>query len=127
MRVEDINILQTHALEALIETRDQIFARAPVAVRAVPHGVAGFGADNEFVAMRGKVGLQDATEIFFRGTRRRTVIVGEIEMRDAEIERAAQHRATGLEDINPTKVVPEAERDRGKINTALTAAAVLHG
>ncbi len=43
--IEDIHIVKSHTHQALIQAGQQIFAAAPVAVRAVPHIKVSFGAD----------------------------------------------------------------------------------
>src|SRR3546814_6183418 len=90
----DVDIIEPHPLEALVAARDQIFAAAAdIAVRAGPHIPPRLGRDHQFVAVRGEIGREDAAEILLRRAVWRAVIVGEIDMRDAAIERAAQHRA----------------------------------
>src|SRR6185369_8155023 len=123
MGIKDVDIVKPHAFEALIETGNQILARSPIAVRTFPHRVAGLGADQQLIAISGEIGLQDAPEILFGRTRRRTVIVGEIKVGDSEIEGPAQHRTAILEHINSAEIVPEAEGNRREINAALAAAA----
>ena len=51
VRIEDIDIVDPHALEALVEARQHIFAAAPFAIGAGPHVVAGLARDDEFVAV----------------------------------------------------------------------------
>src|SRR3977135_2261466 len=63
MRVEDVDVLEAHAREALIEARQEVLARAPLAVRAGPHVVAGLRGDDELVAPRPDVLREDATTI----------------------------------------------------------------
>src|SRR6188474_1733907 len=41
--VEDVDVIQPHALERLIETGEHVFTRAPFPVRTGPHVVACFG------------------------------------------------------------------------------------
>src|SRR3546814_4897025 len=96
VRIESVDIIDPHPLEALVAARDQIFAAAAdIAVRAGPHIPPRLGRDHQFVAVRGEIGREDAAEILLRRAVWRAVIVGEIDMRDAAIERAAQHRAAG--------------------------------
>nr|GFD60898.1 hypothetical protein [Tanacetum cinerariifolium] len=74
------------ALEALVEAADEVFLGAPVAVRAIPHGVAGLGGDNQLVAVAGKIFLQNAPKIDFGRAGRRAVVIGQVEVRDAVIK-----------------------------------------
>ena len=53
--VKNIHIVQPHAAQALIQAGQQVFAAAPVAVRAVPHFIACFGGNNQLIAVNAKV------------------------------------------------------------------------
>ena len=55
VRVEDVDVVELHAREALVEAREEVLARAAVAVRAGPHVVAGLRRDDELVAERAQV------------------------------------------------------------------------
>ena len=57
MGVEDVDVLQAHALEALVEAGEQVFARSPFAIGPGPHVVAGLGGDDQFVAISAQVVL----------------------------------------------------------------------
>ena len=109
VRVEDVHVLQPHALQALVDARDHVLARSPFAVRAGPHQVAGFRGDDKFIAMRGEIPLEDCSEILLGGTGGWTVVVRKVEVRDAEVERAPDHGPGVLEIIHVAKVVPESE------------------
>ena len=50
VRVKDVDVVEAHALEAVVERGEQIFARAADAVGAGPHVPAGLCGDDEFVA-----------------------------------------------------------------------------
>src|SRR5208337_26629 len=125
--VKDVDVVEPHALQALIQAGEQILARAEVSIRSGPHIPAGFRRDDEFVAVRLKIFLEDLTEVFFRRAVRRAVVVGEIEMRDAEIEGAAQHGPAVFEIIHSTEVVPKSERNGRQFDAAAAAAAISHG
>jgi hypothetical protein len=62
VRIEDVDVIEPHALEALIEARKHVFAAAPFAVRPRPHIIAGLGRDHEFVAKAAEVAAQDVAE-----------------------------------------------------------------
>ena len=47
--VEDVDVVEAHALEAVVERGEEIFARAADAVGAGPHVPAGLGGDEELV------------------------------------------------------------------------------
>jgi hypothetical protein len=76
--------------------------------------------------MAGEVALQDSTERLFRGARLGPVVVGEIEVRNAEIECAPGHGARLVRRVDAPEVVPQAERDRRQDEPAAAASAVGH-
>src|SRR5437764_110263 len=69
---------------------------------------------------------EDTRERLLRGPRQRTVVVGEIEVRDPEVERAEDYGARNLERVDAAEVVPEAERHARQQQTAPAAALVGH-
>ena len=98
--------------------------RAEIAVRAGPHVVAGLGRDHELVAEGREILLQQHAERLLGGAVGRPVVVGEVEVRDAEVEGAAHDRAAGLERPVAAEVLPEAERDGRQQQPAAAAAVV---
>src|SRR5690606_36726343 len=77
-------------------------------------------------AVRAEVLGEVPTEVLLGRAVRRAVVVREVEMRDAQVERAAQHGALGVERVDVTEVVPEPERDRGQVEAAAPRASVGH-
>src|SRR5207302_3606695 len=69
---------------------------------------------------------QDRAERFLRRAVRRPVVVREVEVGDAEVERASRNRTTPLERRGAAEVVPEAERHDGQLQAAAARAAVDH-
>ena len=67
-----------------------------------------------------------AAESFLGRARRRAVVVGEVEMRDAQVEGMAHQRAASLKVIDIAEVMPKAQRDRGQLQAAAAAAVVAH-
>ena len=55
VRIEDVDVVEPHALEALVEAREQVLAAPPLAVGAGPHVVAGLGRDDQLVAVGAEV------------------------------------------------------------------------
>src|SRR3954471_144248 len=97
-----------------------------MAVRSKPHLPTGFCADDQFVTMSGEVRVQNASEVFLGGARRRSVVVRQVEVRYSQIESTAHHRAAVLKRVYPAEVVPQTERDRRQHQTAAPATAILH-
>ena len=117
---------QAHALERLVAARHQVLARAPLAVRARPHEIARLRRDDHLVAERVEILAHQRAEVFLGGSRRRAVVVSQVEMRDAEIEGAARDGAAVLEDVDVAEVVPQAQRNRGQPHAAGAHAVVAH-
>ena len=64
VRVEDVDVVEPHPREALVEAREQVLARAPLAVGAGPHVVAGLRRDDQLVPV--------GPEVVARGGARRS-------------------------------------------------------
>ncbi len=124
VRVEDVDVVETHPQEALVEAREQVLPRPAVSVRTRPHVVAGLARDDELVAIRPEITLKEPTEVLLGRAVRRPVVVGEVEVRDPEVERASDDRATRLERTVVAEVPPEPERDRRKVEAASAGAAI---
>lgn len=125
--VKDIDVGDAEAAEGLVEGCEKVFAGAAVAVGAVPHLVAGFGGDDEFVAVAGEVFGEDASDVFFGGAGWRAVVIGEVEVGDAAVEGTADHFAGFLVVVDVAEVVPAAEGDGGEEEAGVSAAAVWDG
>src|SRR5206468_8983292 len=93
---------------------------------AGPHVVTGLGRDDQLVAKWAEIGAHPAPEILLRGAVRRPVIIREVEMRDAEIECAAEDCPAGLEYVGTAEILPQAERDQREVQPAPAAAAIGH-
>ena len=52
VRVEDVDVVEPHPAEALVEARQEVLARSPLAVGAGPHVVAGLRRDDDLVPVR---------------------------------------------------------------------------
>ena len=90
------------------------------------HKVTRLGRNEKFVAVGGKVVVQDATEVRLGTARDRTIVVGQVEMRDATVESMENHALSLGIVVDAAKVVPQAKRDGRKKDTALAATAVRH-
>src|SRR5262249_5859198 len=123
---EDVDVLEPHASQALIEAREQVLARAEVAVRPGPHVVPGLRGDDELVAVGREVVAQDPAERLLGGTVGRAVVVREVEVRAAAVEGAAGHGAAAVERHGAAEVVTQSERHGGKRKAAAPDAAILH-
>ena len=94
VRVEDVDVVDAHALERLLGARQDVLARSEVAVRAGPHVVARLRREDELVAVRREVLAHHAAEVRLGRAVRRAVVVREVEVRDARCRtRGAAPRA----------------------------------
>ena len=127
MAVEDVDIVDAESSERLIEGRQQILAGTTESVGAGPHVPAGFGRDDQFLAVRREILTQDPAEVRLGASVRGTVVVRKIEVGDSEIECPPQNCALVLDRYVVAEVVPEAQRDGREFETAPTGSAVRHG
>ncbi|MCY1383445.1 hypothetical protein D9M69_715710 [compost metagenome] len=65
-------------------------------------------------------------EVGFRAAGRRAVVVGEVEVSNAQIKRGVQQGALGVQVRAVAEVVPQAQRDRGQSQAAVSAGPVGH-
>src|SRR5207248_228455 len=86
-------------------------------------GLCGY---DQLVAVRAEVFVHDAPEVDLGAAVRRSVVVCQVEMGYALLERSAQGRATGLEREVVAEVVPEAKRDGGKLQAPSAASPIGH-
>ncbi|SOT42656.1 hypothetical protein F01_420702 [Burkholderia cenocepacia] len=127
VRIEDVDVVEPHPLQALVEAREHVLARpAAAAVRPRPHVPAGLRRDQQLVAIRPEILLQQPAEVGFGAAVRRPVVVREVEVVDAEVERGAQDLALRRDRRRIAEVVPQAERQGGQFEPGLAAGAVLH-
>src|SRR5664280_199918 len=124
VRVEDVDVIDAHPAQALVEAGKQVLAGPPLAVRPGPHVIARLRRQHELVPVATEVGVENAAKVGLRGARRRTVVVSQVEVRDTEIERAAQDRPLRLQRPVVAEVVPQAEGDRGQLQPAAAHPAV---
>ncbi len=122
--VEDVDVVEAHPGQALVERAEEVLARPPLAVRPRPHVVAGLGRDHQLVAVGPEVLGEDRAEVRLRRAVRRPVVVGQVEVGHAPVERPAQDRPLGLDRLVVAEVVPQAERDRRQLQPRPAAAAV---
>src|SRR5690242_13025527 len=125
--IEDVDVLESHPLQTLIETRQQVLPGPPFPVRSGPHPVPGLGGDDEFVPVRGQILPQYPPERLLGGARRGPVVVREIEMRDTPVEGMEQHAMRVRELVHTAEVLPEQARNGGQLESTVPAPLVRHG
>src|SRR4029077_607228 len=67
---------------------------------------------------------EDRAEVLLGRSVRRAVVVGQIDVRDAEVERPSQDLPLAIERHVMAEVLPQAERHRRQAQTAATTATV---
>ena len=122
--VEDVDVVQPQPLQRCVQAGGQVLPRPEVAIGAGPHVPAGLGRDDQLVAVAGEVLGQDAAHVALRRPVGRSVVVGQVEVGDAEVERPPHHRPLVLHRLVVPEVVPEAQRDGRQLQAAAAAAAV---
>ena len=127
VRVEDVDVVEPHALRGSGRARRAGTCASPT--RRTGRATCRSRPWCEMISSSryGREVLgEHAAEVLLGRAVRRAVVVGEVEVRDAEVERAAQDRALALERLVVAEVVPQAERDGGELEAAAPAAAVGH-
>src|SRR6478609_6455248 len=119
--VEDVDMVQAESSQALVDRRQQMLPRGADSVRAWPHLVAGLRRDDELVAMSAEVFTKDAPEVRLGAAVRGSVHVCRVEVSDAAIEGPAKNRTARVERTTVAEVLPSAQRDRWKLQSAYTA------
>ena len=125
--VEDVDVVQAHPLQRVIERAEQVLAGSPEAVGARPHVPSRLGRDHELVAVRNEVLGEDPTEVDLGRTVGRSVVVGQVEVGDALVEGTTKDGALRLERLVVPEVVPQPERDGGQLQAGRAETPVGHG
>ena len=124
--IEDVHIVQMHSLQALVNAGHQIFSASEIPVGSRPHIVSGLGRDDQFIPVRTPVHIHMTAEIPLRFAVGRSIIVGQVKMRDALIKRRAENLLLRGERRNVPKVVPQSQRKGRQLQAAVSAASVFH-
>ena len=88
-----------------------------------PHVVARLGGEDQLVAVRAEVLREDRAEVALGAAVGRAVVVGQVEVRDAAVERPPQDGPLGLQGLVVAEVVPQPERDGRELEAAVATAA----
>ena len=128
VRVEDVEVVDADAAQALVQARQHVLARAAaLAVRARPHVPAGLAGDDQLVAVGREVLAQDPPEVDLGAAVRRAVVVGQVEVGDPEVEGGVDHLPLLRERRRVAEVVPEPQGEQRQLEAAAPAEAVGHG
>ena len=96
--VEDVDVVHAHPRQRLVQARQEVLARpAALPVRARPHVVARLGGEDQLVAVRAEVLREDRAEVALGAPVRRAVVVGQVEVGDAAVERPPQDGPLGVQ------------------------------
>jgi len=93
---------------------------------AGPHVPPSLGRDNEFVAVDSKISCEDTSKILLRRTIWGAVVVGEIEVGHATIERSAQDGPPRFEHVVSAEVLPQTQADCRQPQPAAAGASIRH-
>ena len=125
--VEDVDVVEPKASQTLIEARHEVLPRAEVAIWSRPHVPTGLGGNHELVAVVTEVVVKDPGEIALGAAVGGSVVVGQVEMGDAQVESSTHGGALGVEGPVVTEVLPQPERHGGQEEAAPPTTAVGHG
>jgi hypothetical protein len=124
--VEDVDVVETHPPETGVETGQEVLARPAVTVGTRPHVVPRLGGDDQLIAVLGEGPVDHRAEVGLRRPVGRPVVVGQVEMRDPQVERSGQHGVDLLWRSRVTEVLPQTERDQGELEAGSPTSSVLH-
>ncbi len=140
MAVENVDVIQAHPRQRLVQAGEQVLARSPLAVGPWPHVPARFGGDDQLVPVARQVRAQDLAEGDLRRAIRRAVdpipqqlsrgrapvVIGQVEVRHTKIKRPQDDRSLHVHRLAAAEVLPQPERDLRQLKTTAPAAAVRH-
>ena len=104
--VEDVHVVQAHALQGSVQGAHQVLARAPETVGRIIHYPTRLGRNNHFIAEGTEIAGEDAAEVVLRGTWFRAVVIGQIEMSNPPVIRRAQDFALRGQGTIVAEVLP---------------------
>ncbi len=107
--VEDVDVVEAHPAQRLVQAGQQVLPGAVVAVGTRPHVVAGLGGDDQLVPVRPQVLAHDPAEIDLGRAVRRSVVICQVEVGDPEVEGAPDDRALVLDRLAVPEVLPQPE------------------
>ena len=105
--IKNIHIRQSHTLQTLIETGNQIFSASKITVRSFPHIKACLGTDDQFIPIGTHFFPQDPSQITFRASRNRSVFIGKIKVSNAMVKGCKTHLLHILIIIIRAKIMPK--------------------
>ena len=122
--IKNIHIRQSHTLQALIQTGDQIFSAAKITVRSFPHIIACLGTDDQFIPVGIHFFPQDPSQITLCASRYRSVIIGKIKVGNTMIKGCKTHLLHILVIIIRTKIMPEPQRKGRKLQSTPSTSSI---
>ena len=106
MVVENVDVVEPKPPQTLVEAGQKVFAGAQIPVGSRPHVPPRLGGDDQLITVPAEVIVENPGEIGFRAAIRRSVVIGQIEMGDAQIEGSAQDGALGFDGPVVAEVLP---------------------
>ena len=112
MRIENVHILEPHAVQARLQGSQHILARAAHPIGPWPHIPSRFRRDHQLISVIAKILAQNLPEVLLGRPIRWPIVVRQVEVRYAPIERSPDRRPAGLESVDAAEVLPQPQRDR---------------
>lgn len=126
VRIEDVEIVEPGALQALVAGGDKILGTAHLTVGSRPHPVTRLGGDHQLVAIGREIVREDLAERFLSRTGGRAVVVGKVEIRDAKVKGGAAERLFRSMGCRLAKAVSKPKRDHRQHQSRPPAPSVGH-
>ena len=104
--IENIHIVKSQSFQTLIQAGNDIFLASPVTVRAIPHKITGFGADQDLIPVDVKFFLHDPAKVGLCAAWLRTVVIRKIKMRDSMIKCGKAQGFHVFINSSASKIVP---------------------
>ena len=118
MGVEDVHVVQPQAREDSGRGSASRYLRDPGSRRGRATCPAGLGGDHQLLAVGPRGGRRGDARSSPPRTRWRPVVVGQVEVGDAQVERASDDGTLAGEGSVLAEVVPQPERDGGQLEAA---------
>ena len=122
--VKNVHMIQMHPLQRLLQTGDQIFAAAVVAIGPGPHIVTGLGGNHQLMAVGVPVPIHVDAEITLCLSVGRPIIICQVKMGNAKVKALAKDALLGGKGCDVSEVVPQSQGKRRQHQTASSAAPV---
>ena len=114
--VEDIKILQPRPPQALVARGNQVLPAAVAPIHPRPHLMPRLRRDEQLIPVACQLILQNPAEVRLSRPGHRPIVVRQVEVADARIERPHHHLCGHRKVIHTAKIVPQAEAQHRELH-----------